>query len=158
MKLESKTKFLRCMQERTHKAYLAASCLLCTAVSWRIGYDLDGTEFSGGSVTGPLLEMQDMGNLLFLLVLPLIFVFQRIAAAIMLLACLLCLPLYLFFTAPGPLRWIFRGEWTVQRVTSSVWNWWSIAGIGTLILASFVCLRTFSASPGRRKQATPKRQ
>ena len=51
----------------------AAACLLCAVVVRRYGSDLEGTEFSGGWLTGPLLHMKDVGSLLFVLALLLTF-------------------------------------------------------------------------------------
>lgn|ERR1022692_2981261 len=130
------------MEHRKQKVLQATGSLLCATVALRFGSDLEGTEFSGGTITGPLLQMQDVGALLFLAASPLTFLFHRIAALAALLACLLCLPLYLLFTAPGPFRWVFRGEWKTPLFSSFVWDWWSIVGIVSITLAVFACLRS----------------
>jgi hypothetical protein len=91
------------MEHRRQKVWQAAGCLLVQSSRFRFVSDLEGTEFSGGSITGPLLRMQDVGSNLFFIVLPLTFFLRRIAAAVILLASLLCLPPYLLSTAPGPL-------------------------------------------------------
>src|SRR4051812_12333797 len=89
-------------------------CLLCAGVTCRYGFLIEGTEFSGGRVTGPLLDMNDVGSLLFVLALLLTFFFRRMAATVTLIASLLCLPLFLYFTAPGPFRRLFgKAEWSV---------------------------------------------
>src|SRR5262249_8790181 len=90
------------MEYKKQKLWQAAGCLLCAAVAWRFTSHLEGTEFSGGRITSPLLDMQNAGVLLFILALILTFLSRRAAAATILLAGLLCLPLYLCFTAPGP--------------------------------------------------------
>ena len=92
----------RMTRDEKTKLAQAAACLVCAVVVWRYGSDLEGTEFSGGWLTGPLLDMKDVGTLLFVLALLLTFVYRRIAAATTLVASLLCLPLYLYFTTPGP--------------------------------------------------------
>jgi hypothetical protein len=124
-------------------------------VACKFDLQLDGTEFMGGTVTGPLLRMLDVGCISFLFAAALTFRFPRVAAAIGLLACLLCLPVYLLFTAPGPFRWVFRGEWKTPLVTSLVWEWWSIGGILAIALAIVVCLRNVSASDRRSMATTP---
>jgi hypothetical protein len=134
------------MQYKKRKVWQAASCLLCAAVAWRFTSHLEGTEFSGGRITGPLLDMQNAGALLFFLALILTFLFRRIAAAIILLAGLLCLPLYLCFTAPGPFRSIFRGEWKTPLSANFVWDWWSIAGIVTVGFAACASLSSLRPS------------
>jgi hypothetical protein len=130
------------MRDRKTKLTQAAACLLSAVVVWRYGSDLEGTEFSGGWLTGPLLDMEDAGFLLFVLALPLTFFYRRIAAAATLIACLLCLPLYLYFTAPGPFRWVFRGEYSVPLEASFVWNTWAIIGIVALAIAAYVGVRS----------------
>src|SRR6266704_4778095 len=89
----------------------AISCLLCIAVAWVRLDDLGAPEFSGGWLTGPLFTMADDGSVLFILAIVLTFFYRRIAAVIALMASLLFLPLYLYFVAPGPFRWVFKGEY-----------------------------------------------
>lgn len=85
----------------------AGSFLLCVFLALQITSGLEGTEFSGGWLTGPLLSMQDIGAALFIVAVVLTFVFPRVAAAIGLASSVLCLPLYLFFIAPVPFAQIF---------------------------------------------------
>ena len=81
------------------QAFQAGSFLLCIFLALHITRGLDGTEFSGGWLTGPLLSMGTIGTILFVLAVVATFVFPRVAAAIGLASSLLCLPLYLFFIA-----------------------------------------------------------
>jgi hypothetical protein len=120
----------------------AGSCLLCIGVSWLQLGDLGASEFSGGRVTGPLLTTADIGSALIIPAIVLTFFYRRIAAAVALMAALLCLPLYLYFTAPGPFRSIFKGEYSVPPQANFVWNNWAIAGIASLIVGIVVCLRS----------------
>src|SRR6266568_196705 len=122
----------------------AISCLLCIAVAWVRLDDLGAPEFSGGWLTGPLFTMADDGSVLFILAIVLTFFYRRIAAVIALMASLLCLPLYLYFIAPGAFRRVFKGEYSVPLRANFVWNSWAIAGIASLLLAIFFCLRSFS--------------
>lgn len=56
----------------------------------------------GGTITGPILDMSNIGTLLFMVALPMAFVSRRrIAGVVMLLASLLCLPIYLYSMFPG---------------------------------------------------------
>jgi hypothetical protein len=123
------------MKLRTKKLCQTASCLLCAIVVWRYGSDLEGTEFIGGWLTGRLLNLYDVGTFLFVPALLLAFFFRRIAAAIALIASLLCLPLYLYFVAPGPFRSVFRGEYSIPLQATFVWNRWAALGILTLVVA-----------------------
>jgi hypothetical protein len=96
--------------------------------------------------------MEDGGTLLFVVALLLTFFYRRIAAATTLIACFLCLPLYLYFTAPGPFRWVFRGEYSVSPQANFVWNKWNIAGIVALTIAACLGIRglLFAADPRPR--------
>src|SRR5713101_6278311 len=98
------------MKHNKQNLWRATMCLLCAVFTWSMFGPLEGTEFSGGSITGPLLHLYDVGTLLFVLALILTFVRLRLAALIGVTASLLCLPIYLYFTAPGPFRRVFRGE------------------------------------------------
>ena len=137
------------MDHRRQQLAQAFGALLCAGVACRFTLNLEGTEFSGGRVTGPLLHMQGIGIPLFLLAAVLTFPFRRVASAIALLACLLCIPLHLLFTAPGPFRWVFRGEWKTPLSSSFVWEWWSVGAIAALIFAVFTSLRSFVDSSAR---------
>src|SRR5215470_16381052 len=68
---------------------------------------LEGTEFSGGKLTGPLLQMNDIGTLLFIVTLLVVWFAPRIAGIMSTVAAFLCLPLFLYFTAPGIFYRIF---------------------------------------------------
>ncbi len=128
--------------------WLAAGCLLCVVVALRNTNGLEGTEFSGGWLTGPLLSMTDVGTVLFVLALIVAFVYPRIAGAIGLASSLLCLPLYLYFIAPVPFNRIFGfgHEFKVQPSGGFHWNKWAIGGVLTLTVATYVCLRGFAVT------------
>jgi Na+(H+)/acetate symporter ActP len=123
----------------------AASCVLCLAVAWIRLDDIGSSEFSGGWLTGPIFLMADAGSDFFIPAMILAFFYRRIAAGIAFVACLLCLPLYLYFIAPGPFRWIFKGEYSVSLRANFYYNNWAIAGIISIVVAVFVHLRSFSA-------------
>src|ERR1700743_2795066 len=91
----------------------SASLLLCLAVA-EVHMDWIGaSEFSGGSITGPVFSMFQVGGLFFLAAVVLTFFFQRAGAIIGIAASVLCFPLYLYFVAPGLYRSAFRGNWSV---------------------------------------------
>jgi len=131
----------------THQLSLAIVCLVGVFVALRNSNGLDGTEFSGGWLTGPLLSMTDVGIVLFLLALIVTFVSARVAAAIALAASLLCLPLYLYFLAPVPFNQIFGfgHQFKVQPGAGSHWDRWAIAGVLTLAVTVYVCVNNFAA-------------
>ena len=100
----------------------AASCLVCVVLAQRNSFWLGGTEFSGGRLTGPILDSLEIGSLLFVLALVFTFVRPRVAAVLAIFASLLCLPLYLYFTAPGPFRRVFGGKYSVPLQANFVWD------------------------------------
>jgi hypothetical protein len=139
------------------KLLQAASCLACVIVAQRNSFGLGGTEFSGGNVTGPILDSLEIGSLLLVLALLLTFVRPRNAAALAIVASLLCFPLYLYFTAPGPFRRVFGGEYSVPLQANFVWDRSAIVGVLAVAVALYICiwnLRTSSAN-GWRPQIAP---
>src|ERR1700720_4013523 len=120
------------------KLCLVASCLLCLIVIWKYGFAFSfaGTEASGGALTAPLENLYDIGFLLFLIALFLALFYPRIAAATMVLASLLCLPFYLYFTTPGLFPRVFpKMIWEHPLEANFIWNRWAILGILTLAVA-----------------------
>ena len=121
----------------------AAGCLLCACLTIRDPYDLSGSEFSGGWLTGRLLDSNFVGFFLFVVALLLAFAFPRIAAVTALVASLVCLPLYFYFVAPGLFRWIFKGsEWTVPLRSYFAGNMWALENILALLLVTGISVNT----------------
>lgn len=129
---------IRNVQGRT--LVLAAGCLLSAAIAWKCQISLDGAEFSGGHLTGPLLTMNDVGSGLFVLGVILTFIHSRAAIVSALGASLLCAPLYLYFLFPRLFRQAFPGEYAVP-LRAFGWDGWSIAGIVLIVLTVFLCTR-----------------
>jgi hypothetical protein len=75
------------------KAWLAVSCLLSVGLALRNTTGYEGSEFSGGWLTGPLLTMAEIGILLFFLAFVATLRFPRCAASIGTAASLVCLPM-----------------------------------------------------------------
>ena len=126
----------------------SALCALSTIIIWRYGSSLEGTEFSGARLTGSLLDMKDIGALLFVVALLGTFFYRRTASAIAVLASTLCFPLFLYFTAPGPFRWLFRGEYSVPQRANFEWDTWTSAGLMILAATTFFSLRTVLTREG----------
>lgn len=126
-----------------HQLWLAVSFLVCVIVAMQNTKGLEGTEFSGGWLTGPLLSMIDIGTVLFVVALIVAFMYPRIAGAIGLVSSLLCLPLYLYFIAPVPFNQVFGfgHQFKVQPSGGFHWDRWAIAGVLTLAVTTYVCLR-----------------
>ena len=124
------------------KIPIVASCIVCTIVTWRFSDFLGSSEFSGGSVTGPLLNLQNVSGYLFPVAAITAFWDRRASAGIALVACLLAVPLYAYFVAPGPFRRLFDGVYSVPSTGSLFWDLWSIAAIAAVVTAAFVSVRT----------------
>ena len=126
-------------------------CLSCAGLAWSYGRDLGSTEFGGGRITGPLLNIFGIGLVLFLVALVLTLMSLRIGAGVALAASLLCFPLYVYFTAPGPFRAVFPGDYSVPLRGNYVWDRWSVAGIVVLAATAFFCVRSLvmPATDGR---------
>ena len=93
------------------QVYQAGRYLICVFLALQITSGLEGTEFSGGWLTGLPLSMENTGIALFIVYFVLTFVFPRVAAAFGLASSVLCLPLYLFFIAPVPFAQVFARRW-----------------------------------------------
>ena len=131
------------------QTFQAGSLLLCVFLALQITSGLDGTEFSGGWVTGPLLSMADIGTLLFVLALVLTFLFPRVSAALGLASTLLCLPLYCFFIAPVPFAQAFASghEFKVQPAPGFQWHTWPVTGLLALAVTIYLGIRRFANNP-----------
>jgi hypothetical protein len=108
-----------------------------------VSASVEGSEFLGGRIRGPLTTTAEIGSI-FSLALLITLWYPRVAAAIALAASVLCLPLYFYLAAPGPFRWIFKGEYSVPLQASFVWHTWAVAGMFTIAIAAYVCFRIFS--------------
>jgi hypothetical protein len=127
----------------TEKLRQSVPILLCLMLVWRYGSQLEGSEFSGGSVTGVLLDMKDLGFIVLVLSLICILFYRKIGAALAVVGSLLCIPLYLYLTFPALSRWIFHREHLSVPERSFVWNAWSVAGIVSLALLACIGIRAF---------------
>lgn len=134
------------LRSRKPEILQALSCLLCLAVGWPQVDGARASEFIGGAVTGPWFEMAEYGIVLFLLAAILTIFYRRVATAMAVLATLLFMPFYLYFLAPGPLRRVFRGEYSVPLPTPFAWNTWAMVGVLSLVLTIFVSLRRLATT------------
>ena len=117
---------------------------------WMTMSAVDGSEFVGGRITGPLFNLSEAGLLLFSLSLLFLFWFPRLSAAIAIAASLLVSPLLLYFLAPGFFRRMFKGEWSVPLNSSFAWNLWAALGIVAVLAALIVSVRSL-CEIGKRK-------
>jgi hypothetical protein len=133
----------------------AITILLCVVVAWTQADRVDGSEFIGGRVTGPIFSLFESGILVFVLAILLTFIYRRVAAVMGMAASFLCLPLYLYFTAPGPFRFFFRGIYSVPLQSNFVWDNGVIGGMLTLAGAVFVCSRSLSDAGHKEPSTIP---
>jgi hypothetical protein len=124
------------------------SLLLCLSLAIQVTSRLDGTEFSVGWLTGPLLSMANIGILLFIVALVVTFLFPRVAAATGIVASLLCVPLCCFFIAPVPFAQAFaRGhEFKVEAQPGFHWHTWPVVTLFAAALVCYLGVRRFAAS------------
>ncbi|HEV7523145.1 MAG TPA: hypothetical protein VGP89_18735 [Candidatus Angelobacter sp.] len=102
-----------------NELWQVASFVLCSTMAWTQADRVDGSEFIGGRVTGPIFMLFESGLLIFVLATVVTFIYRRAAAIMGIAACLLCFPLYLYFAAPGPFRFVFRGTYSVHSNPTS---------------------------------------
>ena len=130
---------------RRWEVFHIAACVLCAGLGWRFTDPLEGTEFSGGWLTGPLLTVHGLSIVLFLLSAALIVVYRRAAVIIGFVACISALPLYTYFIIPGVFHSVFRGESSVPA-PSFVANGWALAGIAAVCAAAYTALKASRVS------------
>ncbi len=102
--------------------------------------ELDGSEFSGGSVTRPLLTMNLIGMVLMVAAAFFIFFRSRGSTIVAVAASILCLPLYMYNTTPYLFRRALPGTYSVP-LQAFGWEGWSIAGILLSLLIPYLCYR-----------------
>lgn len=108
--------------------------------AWYRFLGLDGTEFSAGWLTGPLLHLQFSGTLLFTFALLVAFAYPRASATMTLAAVLCCLPLHLYFLVPG----LFPGVRSVPMQSYFLFNhldFWSAIALGGVTWVAVSALR-----------------
>lgn len=96
-----------------------------------------------GWLTGPILNLSDCGGYLFLLSALLAFFLLRVSSTMTLTAALLCMPLYLYFIAPGIFRKLFPGEYSIPITSAFTWSFPALAGLGSLAVAGFISVYFF---------------
>jgi hypothetical protein len=129
------------------KVLQATAFLSTVGLLWLHLDDFGASEFIGGLLTGKLFTMANIGAFLLLCALVITIFLPRVAAAVALIATLLCLPFYLYIVAPGSYRRIFRGEYTIPLERAFVLDWSAILGIAALIFAIVVSVRSLLPRP-----------
>lgn len=128
------------MKLRSLKWMLALLSLICIVLNWKLTIGLDGTEFPGGRITGPLHSMSDAAFVLFIVSLLLLIRLPRVSAAASGIATLLCIPLSFLLLAPGPFRRIAGGKWTAPLDSNFVLSRWTVGWSLALLTSVAVAL------------------
>jgi hypothetical protein len=136
-------------RDRVFHIARAVANAICAILLWRYTSGSEGTELSGGRITGVLLNMADVAILLFVIALAASFLKSRLSGVPTLAASLLALPLYAYFIFPGPFRRILPGEYSVPATANFVWDASSLAGIIALGVA--LCLSIRRLLPSRQR-------
>lgn len=110
--------------------------LICAVLVWFYTLPLDGSEFSGGRITGPILKFANLGVVFFGGAAILTLVRGFLGGLAGLIACLLTFPIYLYVVFPGPFRTLFRGDYSVPLRSSVAWDFNSALGMLALTLAA----------------------
>ena len=96
---------------------------------------VQGSEFSGGRVTGPVLRMSECAVVIFAVAAIVAFMRLRVAAVMTFVASSLALPFLICILAPGPFRDIFPGHYSVPLQTNFAWQAQSAIALLTLLVA-----------------------
>lgn len=141
---ESKSPTRTHMTFSSRRVLQAGCCLISVAAAQASSRGLGGTEFSQGQLTGTLLHLSDAGTLLLAAALLVTFAYLRIGAALGIVGSVLCLPLYLYFIAPGPFRNVFPGGYSVPLQTNFVWSKWPMLGLMAFVVVLVLCVLNLS--------------
>ena len=117
------------------------SCAACALGGWSFAGVFAGSEFGGGSVTGPVLRTYEVSLLLFAIAAVLAFGWPRLAAAVATVAGVLAVPLYAYVTAPGPFRALSGGVYSVPYRSAFEWNSPAVTGLAATVIALCICVR-----------------
>jgi hypothetical protein len=120
---------------------MAVTCALGTVITWRFSDALAPSEFAGGSVTGKLVNLQEISSYMFPAALIASWWFRRVAALLALIACALAIPLYAYFISPGLFRVLLPGPYSIQLGRGVFWDPWAFAGLLTVALTVYFCFQ-----------------
>jgi hypothetical protein len=128
--------------KHTKEAFIAsATCLISVILVFRFAVPIEAAEFGGGGVTRHLVDLEEIGVLLFVVAIVLSFLYARLASIAAITACFLCLPFYIYFIIPGLFRRILPGEYSIPLQTYFVWNTWAVIGLFSMVLTFAVHIR-----------------
>src|SRR5438105_4536721 len=126
------------------KLYLGVAFLVCAITGWVFTTPIEVTEFSGGRITGRLLDVHNMSGYLFVAALVVTLLSVRLAAVIGVVACVLSFPLYAYFVFPRPFQQLTGGEYSVPATISFAWSSPAIICLAVAIVTLVVCIKGLS--------------
>lgn len=115
-------------------------CLICVLLNSWILLPVEGTEFSGGTLTGKLVNLSNIGTTMLVAAVVVTFFLRRVSAFTAIAGCFLSLPLYLYSLAPGPFRKIFKGNYSVPVERNFYWNPWIVTGVILMLTTIFIAI------------------
>jgi len=131
-------------QRWTKRNLFQALCALMAAMFiGKFFIRLDGTEFSGGQITGPLLTLCLIGGCSMIAGAVLTFFYRRSSVGIITAAGVLSMLPCLYFMTPRLFRFVFRGEYAVSDPRMFSWDGPSVVVIVTVSLAIYFSLLNF---------------
>lgn len=92
-------------------------------------------------MTGPLLTIQSVSSVAFLVAVVALFVSRRIAAAVAIVGCVLAVPLYLYLVVPGLFRNASSESHSRPLTLDMVWDPWAAAGLAGAAMSMYVSTR-----------------
>jgi hypothetical protein len=125
----------------------AAVALICVLVLDKYGTPLEASEFRGARVTGVLLDLYEIGFMMFVIGLFLPFVWRRVAAVSGLVAAFLCSPVFLYGIFPALFRRLFPGDYKVPLLPRLYADKWTVFGIVIIAFTSFLNVRILLRGP-----------
>lgn len=107
-----------------------------------IAQAFQGNEEAGGTVTGPILRLLDVGTIVLQITLILSGWLPRVAAALCALGALLCAPNYSYEVAPGIFRWLLPGVYAHSSTQILAFAPFDIIGMLSLFGMCWTAWRT----------------
>jgi hypothetical protein len=94
-----------------------------------------------------MLEMFFGAGLMFLAAIVVTIWFLRTGATLGIIACILRLPFFFYFNAPGLFRSVVGGEWSTPAEPNLVRRNWAILGFALHVITAWFCVRVLSPRP-----------
>jgi hypothetical protein len=140
------------MEHPVARASFAITLLLSIATLFWATKGLDGTEFSGGALTGRLLDATNLALVVYGVALLVFLWLPKVAATLSWVASALCFPLLAYFFAPRLFRaatgllWP-TAQWSVPLSRSVNWSCMTILPLLAIFASAVLALFLFQLAP-----------